>query len=346
MIPVQNIYYMLSYAFQILQEQGYRQVAAESFQNTADLCAAILEKGISRQLKQGLGREYLPQTEPLTLLRGKIELAESIKQQTLRQQRLVCTYDDFSVNTPMNRVLKSTLLLLLRADISKERKKTLRKLLVYFGDVDPLDLHTIQWNFHFHRGNQTYRMLLAVCWLVIKGLLQTQSDGTTRLMDFLDEQRMCRLYEKFLLAYYQKHFPELNASASQIAWELEDDEDSFLPVMQSDIMLSKGNRVLILDAKYYSSTTQQHYGVHTLHSANLYQMFTYVKNKDSSFGDAEHQVAGLLLYARTDEEFQLPERTYRMSGNEIGVRTIDLNCDFAEIRRQLDAIAAAYFPQT
>ena len=58
MIPIQNIYYMLSYAFQVLQEQGYRSVAAENFQNTADLCAAILEKGVSSQLKRGLGREY------------------------------------------------------------------------------------------------------------------------------------------------------------------------------------------------------------------------------------------------------------------------------------------------
>ena len=47
MIPIQNIYYMLSYAFQVLQEQGYRSVAAENFQNSADLCAAILENGVS-----------------------------------------------------------------------------------------------------------------------------------------------------------------------------------------------------------------------------------------------------------------------------------------------------------
>ena len=345
MIPIQNIYYMLSYAFQVLQEQGYRQVATESFVNTADLCAAILERGVARQLKRGLGREYLPQTELLSSLRGKIELAESIKMQTPRQQRLICTYDEFSVNSYMNRILKSTMRLLLRTDISKERKKKLRKLMVYFGDVEELDIHSIQWHIQFNRSNQTYRMLMAVCWLVIKGLLQTQSDGTTKVMDFLDEQRMCHLYEKFILAYYRKNFSsQLRASASQIAWELEDEQDAFLPVMQSDITLSQGNRVLILDAKYYASTTQQRYDARTLHSGNLYQIFTYVKNKDSSFGEEEHQVAGMLLYAKTDETFQLPPTTYRMSGNKIAVRTLDLNCDFAQIERQLDAIVAEYFP--
>ena len=54
MIPVQNIYYMLSYAFQALQAQNYKDLATEKFHNTAELCAAILDKGISVQLKRGL----------------------------------------------------------------------------------------------------------------------------------------------------------------------------------------------------------------------------------------------------------------------------------------------------
>ena len=52
MIAIQNIYYMLSYAFQVLQEQGFRSVATEEFDNTAELCAAILSKGIAMQIKR------------------------------------------------------------------------------------------------------------------------------------------------------------------------------------------------------------------------------------------------------------------------------------------------------
>ena len=47
MIPIQNIYYMLSYAFRILRKRGYRNVATEQFHNVADLCAEILIKGVS-----------------------------------------------------------------------------------------------------------------------------------------------------------------------------------------------------------------------------------------------------------------------------------------------------------
>lgn len=52
MIRIQNIYYMLSYAFQVLNEDGYKQVATEEFENAAELCTAILIKGVSSQLKR------------------------------------------------------------------------------------------------------------------------------------------------------------------------------------------------------------------------------------------------------------------------------------------------------
>ena len=342
MISVQNIYYMLAYAFQVLNENGYKDIATEQFDNVGELCAAILAKGVSIQLKRGLGKEYVSQTEPLSSLRGKIDIAESIKTQSVLRKQLVCTYDDFTVNSYMNRILKSTMELLIRSDISKVRKKELRKLLVFFGDVDSINVHDINWGLQYNRNNQSYRMLISICYLVVKGLLQTNTAGTTKLMDFLDEQRMCRLYEKFILEYYRKEHPEVKASASQIPWQLDDDFGAMLPVMQSDIMLSKGSATLIIDAKYYGHTTQSQYGVNTLHSGNLYQIFTYVKNKDAEYGDQPHTVSGMLLYAQTDEVVQ-PNHVYHMSGNKITVRTLDLNLPFSDIAKQLDSIVATHF---
>lgn len=345
MIPVQNIYYMLSYAFQVLNEQGYKDIATEQFNNAAELCTAILSKGISIQLKRGLGREYIPETDTLSALRGKIDISESIKTLTMYKKQMVCTYDDFSVNSYMNRIIKTTMELLLHADISKVRKKELRKLLMFFIDVETLDVHNINWNVQYNRNNHTYRLLISICYLVVKGLLQTNSDGTTRLMDFIDEQHMCRLYEKFILEYFRKEHPDITANASQISWQLDDGIGDMLPIMQTDIMLSKGEKTLIIDAKYYTHITQTQYDVHSLHSGNLYQIFTYVKNKETELSNQPHEVSGMLLYARTDESI-LPNITYKMSGNKISVCTLDLDCDFSKIAAQLDAIAAEYFGGT
>lgn len=351
MIRIQNIYHMLAYAFQVLSEQGYADVAAEEFDNTAELLAAILARGVSSQVKRGLGREYLPRTETLATLRGRIDVTENVKTHAVLRRQMVCDYDEFSIDTPMNRILKATMRLLARSDIDKARRKELRGLLAYFADVADIDLAHVDWRLRFNRNNQAYRMLMNVCWLVSEGLLQTQKDGSVRLADFLDEQRMSRLYEKFVLEYYRREHPGLRAEASYIKWALDDGPHGacmadgaldMLPVMHSDVMLSQGSNVLIIDAKYYAQATQRHFDKRTYHSDNLYQIFTYVKNKEAEFAGTEHTVSGLLLYAGTDEEAQ-PSSTYLMSGNRIGVRTLDLDQPFDTIRAQLDAIVEEHF---
>ena len=339
MIRIKNIYYMLSYAFQVLNEQGYKQIKTEEFENTAELCAAILIKGVSSQIKRGLGKEYILQTEPLSTVRGKIDISSSIKDQTIIKKQLVCSYDEFSVNSYMNRIIRTTMELLLRSNISKPRKKELRKLLVFFGEVKPLEINSIDWRIQYNRNNQTYQMLISICYLIIKGLLQTTSEGKNKLMDFLDEQRMSRLYEKFIMEYYKKEFPRLKVTASQIPWDLDDDESDMLPIMQSDIMLSDKKKTLIIDAKYYSHTMQVQYGVYTLHSNNLYQIYTYVKNLDRA---KTGNVSGMLLYAKTDEMMLLCKK-YKIDGNIISFQTLNLDCEFDEIRVQLNKIIEQYF---
>ncbi len=333
---------MLSYAFQILQEKGYSNIATEDFDNAAELFSAILSKGISLQLKRGLNKDYIEVREPLSAIKGKIDISDSIKTRSVMKSQLICSYDEFSENSYFNRILKTTVLLLLKADISKSKKKELKNLMMYFSNVDVLDVHNIDWHIRYNKNNQSYHLLLSICNLVIKGLLQTQHNGTSKLMNFLDEQNECRLYEKFILEYYRKHFPQISANAEQIPWQLDDGVKDMLPIMQSDIMLKKGNTVLIFDAKYYSHTTQSRFDSHTLHSANLYQVFTYVKNKEYELREKEHKVSGMLLYARTDEEVQ-PNNTYYMSGNRIDVRTLDLNLQFSDIALQLDNIAKIAF---
>ena len=67
-----------------------------------------------------------------------------------------------------------------------------------------------------------------------------------------------------------------------------------------------------------------------------------MKNKDYELADKSHEVSGMLLYAKTDEEV-FPDNQYLMSGNKITVKTLDLNCDFTDIAKQLNAIVSEHF---
>lgn len=343
-IVIKNIYYMLSYAFHTLKQSTYDDVAVEEFDEMYNLFAAILSKGIGLQLKQGLYREYINRQEELSVLRGKINMPGTIRNRLAHERVLTCDFDELSENNELNQILKTTVMILLRnSKVKSKYKDDLKKKMLFFSEVNTLDPSSIKWtSIRFQRNNQTYRMLVSICQLFIEGMLITTDKGGYRLASFIDEQRMCRLYEKFILEYYSQHFPSLSVNASQIPWSLDDGIGTMLPVMQSDIHLQKGNTVLIIDAKYYARTTQEQYDKHTIHSNNLYQIFTYVKNRHYEFGDKENEVSGMLLYAKTEEEIQ-PDNVYQMHGSKVSVKTLDLNLQFQEIAEQLNNIVKNHF---
>jgi 5-methylcytosine-specific restriction enzyme subunit McrC len=329
---------MLAYAFQVLNEEDYKRVATEDFEYASNLFAAILAKGIANQIKRGLSREYISKTEAIISPAGKINVSASIVQNSMLKKKLICDFDEFTENSSMNKILKTTAMLLIRCpEVSTQHKKTLRKTMLYFCNVDEVDPCRIQWSgIRYHRNNTTYKMLLNICYLVIEGMLITEQDGSRKLACYVDDQRMHRLYEKFVLEYYRRHYPQFNASAALIDWDIDGGEIEYLPTMKSDITLRYQGKTLIIDTKYYKQTMQTNslFNSRTLYSNNLYQIFTYVKNMDFAHSG---NVSGLLLYAKTDEDI-VPDNDYIIGGNRISVKTLDLNTDFSNISKQLNAI--------
>lgn len=342
---IKNIYYMLAYAFQVLKHSNYEEIAVEEFSNIHDLFAAILSQGIAQQLKQGLYREYVAINENMHVMRGKLDINGTIRNKIQRKQMLYCEYDDLSVNNLFNQVLKTTAMILLQQkSVSESHRASLKKTMLYFHEVDEINPSSISWNrLQYARNNQSYEMLLEICKFVMDGLLLTTEKGEHKLAAFLDEQRMSRLYEKFILEYYRRHHPELNPSPTSIAWNVDDGFTKYLPGMNTDIVLKNDGRTLIIDAKYYSRSMQRNsqFDTISLHSNNLYQIFAYVKNYDVF---RTGKVEGMLLYAKTDETIT-PDWDYRMSGNRISARTLDLNMPFQMIAGKLDDIASSCFPE-
>lgn len=332
---------MLTYAFHVLRQTNYEEMEVEDFDNIHDMFAAILGKGVSRQLKQGLYREYGTKDEDLSVKRGKIIIPGTIKNRLQHKQKLNCEFDELSENNIFNQILKTTMMCLIRqANVKQEHKSILKKALLLFDSVDYIKPYEIRWDrLRFQKNNQEYRMLLNICDLVLEGLLLSTEKGDVKMASFLDEQRMCRLYEKFILEYYRHHHPELHPNPDQIDWDTDEEKLDLLPTMQTDITLKNTEKTLIIDAKYYAHTLQTQYDVQSIHSGNLYQIYTYVSNLKAT---RHVKVAGMLLYAKTEELIQ-PNNQYEISGNQITVSTLDLNLPFTAIADQLENIVRNYF---
>ena len=339
-IFIHNIYYMLTYAFRELKQNNYEKIKGEEFDNIHQLFAEILIKGISCQLKQGIHKEYVSRRDSLPTLKGKLDVKNTLLDKFSRKQLMACEYDELSENNLFNQIIKSVVLKLVsHCDVKKEQKASLRKLMLFFAYVDEIDLHTVKWNMlAFDRNNKSYQMLIYICHFLVESILMTTERGEFKMRTFTDE-RLCRLFEKFVLEYYKSTHPEYKAHPAQIEWNIdkETSSTSILPVMQTDILLTIKDRTLIIDTKYYSHTMQVQFNKATIHSGNLYQIYTYVTNCSKGH---KGKVDGILLYAKTDEEI-VPDGLMRLNdGNTIFFRTLDLNVPFDDIKSQLEEFLA------
>lgn len=350
-IPIENIYYMLAYAFKNVKNDWFdymiENLKNEKFEHIYDFFAHILDEGIGRQLKQGLYREYLNRKESIPSLRGRIDMPGTIRNRIARKQLLTCEYDELTENNLLNRILKTAALFLIRREeITQKYKEGLTNEMRFFSGIDTIEPALIRWNsIRFQQNNSAYRMLIGVCWLVLDGMPVTTQERGDRLSSFMIKN-MPMVYEKFILNYYIEEWKGSLEVESEdlrcIGWALDDANDHLLPKMKLDVVLKHGKKILIIDAKYYSDPFQSE---NSTWSANLYQIFAYVKNKDAelkSKGELDTVVSGMLLYAKTITQEPLDEK-YQMSGNEIRVKTLDLSRPFKEIGEQLDKVAEDYF---
>lgn len=336
--PIHNIYYMLAYAFRDFRFNMFEDICGEDFEDTHNLFAEILIRCVSSQLKQGLYKTYVSQEGALPVIRGRIDMLKTYVIQQSNPYRAFCNYDELSVNNPYNQVVKTTLQYLAKcSDVDENRKQTIRQLIRFFTLIDPIDMASVRIEqFRFDRNNQNYQFLVYICLFIFKELLMTTDEGPYKLRTLSDDQ-MARLFEKFVLEYYRRHHPDTMPRAAQIKWNVkkEGPANSILPIMQTDVMLSIGDRTLIIDTKYYNQIMQKNFDKEELQTKHLYQILAYITNYDVGHSG---KVDGMILYAKTHDEPNLDTKEPLNDGNIIYFKTLDLNRDFKEISKQLDDI--------
>lgn len=335
-VVIRNIYYMMAYAYRALSVGEYAKLASEKFESANDLLAAILCLGLSLQFKRGLEKDYRELDEDLSSIQGRIDVRETMELASSGTCKAHCQHDELSQNTLKNQILKAAAMRLIGcADISSDRQRELKRCLLKMRDMDAANLAQVEWKrLAYHRNNGGYQMLIAVCRMVAEGLIPNEdTDGVTG-RSFLSDRALSALYERFVLEYFRRHHPELNASAKIIESPKSEERPSFLPTLKTDVTLEKGDSTLIIDCKCYGRILQCHYGHEALSAANVNQIHMYVS--EEAYASNKH-VEGMLLYAKTLEEVE--ESSWSAAGFRYHLRTLDLGVEFAQIARQLDDIA-------
>lgn len=127
---VSNIYYMLAYAFDNnnLIEKENKNINVEEFDNVYNLLSVILCILLNRLIKRGIAKEYVEVTNETLLIKGKINITQTLKNRAKGKINVICEYDEFSSNNYLNSIIKTTVFYLIKSSkIDKETKKVLKK---------------------------------------------------------------------------------------------------------------------------------------------------------------------------------------------------------------------------
>lgn len=345
-IPIENLYYLLSYAWDHFREGEEIDISSTQCPDFENLLAKVLANGIQRLTRNGFERQYLAYTEVTPRLRGRIHVAESYRRMTHRSGRMQCEFDELSYDTPVNRILSSTAHRLLKNDaLTPENRHALRLACALLPQVTPVSItdssfHRIQ----LHRNTRNYRLLLSLCRLIHQCLLPEEHKGKRRFRDILRDQTvMHRLFEDFVRSFAIRHLAGAKVSAMPIKWcatDLNDTSSALLPGMITDVTIAWPDRKLILDCKYYHEALVTRYDALRFRSSNLYQLHAYLTNMaiESGWENSE----GMLLYPSNGYSFN---HAFTLHGrHRIHVCTIDLNQPWQVIETTLLALLTKILP--
>lgn len=337
-IPIENIYYLLCYAWNKLDEKDRIKVDAAGLTSQVDLFAKVLVNAVKVLLKRGIDKNYIDHTEEYLGVKGKIDPGTTVKRSLLLKQKTVCTFDEFSSDILINRIVAGTLFRLLNTKhLDGSLRKELRGVLRFFSGVCIGDVTTSMFKaVRLHRNNRFYEFILHVCRIILECTLPSEQPGVYTFSDVTrDENRMNQLFEAFIRNLYRiEQLVFTSVKKEIIYWQFESldwEGMKFLPRMETDITLENEERKIIIDAKYYTKTMGIHYEKERIHSGNMYQLFSYLIHQETQ-DPKTRSAEGILLYPTIDKEYDL---TYRYYDHILSIKTVNLDTDWRGIHQRL-----------
>ena len=163
-IPIENVYYMLSYISGLAFERRIIGSLRTDNRTLFSYYVDFFSEELKKIVQQGLYKTYINYDEPLYTVRGQIVLSDSLRLKGRGHNTIVCDFDELSIDNIHNSIIKAVIELLLFKHsnmLLPEQKKKLYTWGVFWGDVQSISLRLIDWDkIQYNRQNIRYRMIL------------------------------------------------------------------------------------------------------------------------------------------------------------------------------------------
>ncbi len=335
---VRNLYHMLLYVWGRYDKDladSAREVGSEGeISSLPNLFAHVLSEAVSHQLRRGLYRDYQPKEEMGPRIRGQLQVGPSVGRMLFRQGLAQCVFDEFSPDTLHNRIIKTTLLRLLREGGLEEKiGLRVRLLLPRLGEVSELDLRRRHFSeVRLHRNNREYGLLLDICRFIYEEAMPTphgEHEMTFRAFAGDWFKRKGRLFQNFVSRFYELR-------AADAGWEVQTSgttfqhplkpatpaEGAYLQRLEADVYVThRSGRKVLIECKFYGKPfaskpkrrtetddelsdedvgTEPEAPGRKISNEHLLQLGAYMDGLTRKEG--AQGVEGLLLYVQPDEQ--------------------------------------------
>lgn len=239
--------------------------------------------------KQGLKAAYTPIEANERFYKGKLLAAQNIKYNLVSRERFFVCYDDFSINRPENRLIKSALRFLLKQTADSRNRQNAARLITFFEGVD----YSVSYDADFSkcisdRSMNHYDKALSWCRVFLHGNSFTAYAGSEVALALLFP--MEKVFESFVAAKFRKYIEKgINLRTQDARYSLFDSPNRAF-ALRPDLVLESSERTVVLDTKWkLLSDNARNSGIS---QTDMYQMYAYSKKYDAD--------SIMLLYPHSD----------------------------------------------
>ena len=344
-IPLRNIWLLFLYAADLAHFKDVARVQAELARDLPELLARLLVQVVRQRLRRNLSRGYQPKHAVLSRVRGRIDVLSTASGQLMEQGRVACRFEEHTMDTPRNRLVRSALdYLAVRVDVPEvvHACRSLLQQLGRLGVSSQAPSRAALAADQISLSETADLLMVRLAKMVFEAFIPSEQTGIDHAPAVdADVHLVRRLFEKAVANALRLQLQPLGwqvRRGRKLNWPVARSSDGItdhLPGMQTDIELVHmgQRRKLVIDTKFTHLFTDTQYKKEVLRSGYLYQLYAYLRTQEAELlANGIERSEGMLLHPQFGQAL---DAYIDMQGHRIRFRTIDLTCSAADFEKQL-----------
>lgn len=300
---------MIAVAFDVPLSEGQIAQMGEQDQDLLQAFINLFVTRLAQQVQAGLPRAYVAEEDVLPKLRGALDVRQQIVRRAVDPSRLHCRFDEFSENTPLNRVLKTCLSHIASFVRSEPLRRRIVSLTERFAEI-PTSHAPLKERIVWNRMNERFRQAHALARMLLEAEWQNTTSGQVAGLALLFPMNL--LFERYVSRWLQRVLPAGSISVQRRQHTLL--QHGAYPMIP-DIVIETDHGPLVIDTKW-KDVGDQPGSDPSVSQADLYQL--------ASYGAVYRAGRVILLYPATGTDRPPTVWRYTATDQQVEIWRVDL----------------------